>query len=33
VLWTPTAEDLDAIDGIVAQATGTGYVTFAPRRH
>jgi aryl-alcohol dehydrogenase-like predicted oxidoreductase len=33
VQWEPTAEDLDAIDGIVAQGTGTGYVTFAPRHH
>ena len=33
VQWAPTADDLDAIDEIVAQGTGTGYVTFAPRRH
>lgn len=33
VQWTPDAADLDAIDAIVAQGSGTGYVTFAPRRH
>ena len=33
VQWAPTADDLDALDGIVAQGSGTGYVTFAPRRH
>jgi aryl-alcohol dehydrogenase-like predicted oxidoreductase len=32
VQWTPSAEDLDAIDEIVAPGSGTGYVTFAPRR-
>jgi aryl-alcohol dehydrogenase-like predicted oxidoreductase len=33
VQWQPTPEDLDAIDGIVAQSSGSGYVTYAPRRH
>jgi aryl-alcohol dehydrogenase-like predicted oxidoreductase len=33
VQWGPTSADLDEIDGIVAQGSGTGYVTFAPRRH
>lgn len=33
VHWEPTPADLDEIDGIVAQGSGTGYVTFAPRRH
>jgi aryl-alcohol dehydrogenase-like predicted oxidoreductase len=33
VQWEPTSADLDEIDGIVAQGSGTGYVTFAPRRH
>lgn len=32
VQWIPTADDLQAIDGVVAQGAGTGYVTFAPRR-
>ncbi|NJP42526.1 aldo/keto reductase [Actinacidiphila epipremni] len=33
VQWKPTGEDLDAIDAIVPPGSGTGYVTFAPRRH
>ncbi|GGO60075.1 oxidoreductase [Microbacterium nanhaiense] len=32
VQWTPSTAELEAIDEIVGQGTGTGYVTFAPRR-
>src|SRR5690606_17038438 len=32
VRWTPTIEDLDAIDEIVAPGSGGGYTTFAPKR-
>jgi len=31
--WTPSPEDLDALDDIVEPGSGTGYVTFAPAAH
>ena len=32
VLWTPTIDDLDALDAIVKPASGTGYLPFASGR-
>ena len=32
VQWTPSDEDLEALDAVVASGAGTGHVTFAPRR-